>query len=180
VRSFAPAALQPERSRDQHDMRIAAKRLRYVLELTGFCFDEPARTAQRQARELQEVLGEIHDCDVMLPRIEAHLVELRSRDAAAVRRKAGEARDLDPALVSQTRHRTSYPGLAVLAVFVEARRQLLFDRFKAVWEEQEASGSWGRLEQSVESRLRAEMDAGATGTAAGESIPPRKDGGRRS
>ena len=52
-----------------HDMRIAAKRLRYLLELVGFCFGEVGEEAQARARELQEVLGEIHDCDVMLERI---------------------------------------------------------------------------------------------------------------
>ena len=36
LRSFAPRALEPGRSRAQHDMRIAAKRLRYILETTDF------------------------------------------------------------------------------------------------------------------------------------------------
>ena len=58
-------------------MRIAAKRLRYLLELVGFCFGEVGGEAQGRARELQEVLGEIHDCDVMLERIAA----IRDRDA---------------------------------------------------------------------------------------------------
>ena len=51
-------------------MRIAAKRLRYVLEITESCFGEEAVAARRAARELQSVLGDIHDCDVMLPRVE--------------------------------------------------------------------------------------------------------------
>ena len=83
--SFAPAALDFERIADQHDMRIAAKRLRYILETTEFCFGKPAHTARRRARDLQDLLGELHDCDVMLPRVEAHLAELRAEDAAAVR-----------------------------------------------------------------------------------------------
>jgi CHAD domain-containing protein len=52
----------------QHDMRIAAKRLRYVLELFGSCFGKPAEEARRAAKDLQSVLGDLHDCDVMLPR----------------------------------------------------------------------------------------------------------------
>ncbi len=89
--SFAPAALEFERIRDQHDMRIAAKRLRYILETTEFCFGKPAQSARRRARDLQDLLGELHDCDVMLPRVEAHLAALRAEDAAA---RAGARRRL--------------------------------------------------------------------------------------
>jgi hypothetical protein len=153
--SLAPAALEFERIRDQHDMRIAAKRLRYILEATEFCFGKRAQTARRRARDLQDLLGELHDCDVMLPRIEAHLAALRAEDAAAVRKRAGESPDLDPRLVAHARHRTAYRGLEVLAVYVQARRRLLFDRFREFWMEQERAGTWKRLEQAVGRHLRA-------------------------
>ncbi|HET8592379.1 MAG TPA: CHAD domain-containing protein, partial [Solirubrobacterales bacterium] len=94
---LAPKALDGK-VRAQHDMRIAAKRLRYVLEVTGFCFGRPADTARRRARDLQDILGEIHDCDVMLPRVRAHLEELQRSDAEAVRARANTAPDLDPRL----------------------------------------------------------------------------------
>jgi CHAD domain-containing protein len=70
MRHLAEAALDPADSTAQHDMRIAAKRLRYVLEITGPCFGPEADNGRRAARELQDALGEIHDCDVMLPRAE--------------------------------------------------------------------------------------------------------------
>jgi CHAD domain-containing protein len=68
LRSFAEKALAPGASAAQHDMRIAAKRLRYVLEITGACFGPEAAAAHDAARELQGILGDIHDCDVMLLR----------------------------------------------------------------------------------------------------------------
>ncbi len=156
--SFAPKALEGK-VRDQHDMRIAAKRLRYVLEVTGFCFGRPADTARRRARDLQDILGEIHDCDVMLPRVRRHLDELQRADAAAVRNKAGQTPDLDPRLAAQSPHRTSYRGLDVLAVYLEARRELLSDRFVAFWRRQEETGTWPRLERSVEKTLDRARDA---------------------
>ena len=69
LRGFAAGALEPDASATQHDMRIAAKRLRYVLEVTGACFGPEADAARRVAKDLQGVLGEIHDCDVMLPKV---------------------------------------------------------------------------------------------------------------
>jgi hypothetical protein len=154
MRSFTPAALRPECATEQHDLRIAAKRLRYVLETTEFCFGRPAETARRRARDIQDVLGELHDCDVMLPRVTAHVERLRTEDAKAVRARAGDAEDLDPALVARAPNRTAYRGLEVLAVYFEARRALLFDRFVELWRELARAGTWERLERSIDRRLR--------------------------
>lgn len=65
--ALAGPALDPNASEAQHDLRIAAKRLRYVLEIVEPCFGPEAKAARKAAKELQGVLGEIHDCDVMLP-----------------------------------------------------------------------------------------------------------------
>ena len=151
--SFAPGALEPDGVSDQHDMRIAAKRLRYILEATGFCFGKPAKRAARRARDIQDLLGELHDCDVMLPRIEAHVAELRAEDARAIRERAGDAANLEPDLLAGARHRTAYRGLEVLAVYVQARRQLHFDRFLAFWAEQERAATWEQLDRTVERQL---------------------------
>jgi hypothetical protein len=150
LRSFAPRALEPDRRREQHDMRIAAKRLRYVLETTELCFGEPARTARRRARDLQELLGELHDCDVMLPRVSEHVEELRESDAEAIRNRAGSSDDLDPALATGAPHRTVYRGLETLEVYLLARRRLLFSRFREFWAEQERAGTWEALRRSLE------------------------------
>jgi hypothetical protein len=154
LRSFAPKALKPSGVKPRHDMRIAAKRLRYVLEATEFCFGRSAEVARRRSRDLQGILGELHDCDVMLPRVERHLAELRDADAAAVRTRAGDADDLDPALAARAPHRTCYRGLEILIVYLQSRRRLLFDRFREFWAEQERAGTWDRLERSAERRLR--------------------------
>jgi hypothetical protein len=165
MRSFAPKALDGK-TKAQHDMRIAAKRLRYVLEATGFCFGRPADTARRRARDLQDILGEMHDCEVMLPRARVHLEELQRSDAEGVRAKAGDAPDLDPRLVAQARHRTAYRGLDLLSVYLEARRRLLFDRFEAFWRRQEETGTWTRLERAVDRYLKRARDARRTAKAA--------------
>jgi len=75
LRSFAERALAPDATTAQHGMRIAAKRLRYVLEIVGPCVGEPAGPARQAAKALQAVLGDLHDCDLMLPRV-AHVDSL--------------------------------------------------------------------------------------------------------
>jgi hypothetical protein len=149
VRSLAPAALEAPAAAEQHDLRIAAKRLRYVLETTEFCFGRPAETARRRARDLQEVLGDLHDCDLMLPRATEHVDRLRSRDAEVVHTRAEGAADLDPAVAARAPHRTAYRGLEVLAVHVQARRALLYERFVELWSKLERDGTWTSLERAV-------------------------------
>ncbi len=163
--AFAPRALAGK-TKPQHDMRIAAKRLRYVLEVTGFAFGRPADTARRRARDLQDILGEIHDCDVMLPRVHEHAKQLQQRDASAVRAKAGRAPDLDPRLAARAPHRTAYRGLDVLAVYLEARRELLEDRFVDFWRRQEQTGTWVRLQRAVDGHLQRARDARRAAKAA--------------
>ena len=104
VCGYVPQVLDPGEVEALHDMRIAAKRLRYVLEVTGFLFGPYAEDASRRTKELQDLLGEIHDCDVLVPRIEALLTELRDEDVAHVVAESGTKKQLDPALAAALRH----------------------------------------------------------------------------
>lgn len=70
LRGFADDALAAGAGEAQHDLRIAAKRLRYLLELFGPCLGEEAEAARRAAKRLQSTLGDLHDCDLMLPKVE--------------------------------------------------------------------------------------------------------------
>ena len=68
-----------------HDMRIAAKRLRYVLELAEPCYGKASAARAKRARALQDLLGDIHDCDVLLP-----LAAEEPRLAEAIRARRDE------------------------------------------------------------------------------------------
>jgi hypothetical protein len=150
--SFIPRALDPSEQRALHDMRIAAKRLRYLLELTAPCFGAYAATGAKRAKQLQDLLGEIHDCDVMLPLVGDQLEALRAADAAELRRMAGDADDLDPSLAARAPHRRAYRGLETLTVHLEARRELLFARFLERWRALQRQGFRARLEHALGER----------------------------
>ena len=134
LRSFAAAVRDPRAVEELHDMRIAAKRLRYVLEMTAPALGPEAKRSATAAKKLQDLLGEIHDCDEFVPRVEQHIARLRTEDAAALRRRAGRGRDLDPAVAREAPNRRLYRGLEALAAYLRARREVLYSRFLAEWE----------------------------------------------
>jgi hypothetical protein len=152
---FMPQAADPQEVVALHDLRIAAKRLRYVLELFAPSFGPYAAKAAKKAKKLQDLVGEIHDCDVTLPRVDALIAELRERDAAEVRRLAGEASDLDAELAAGAPHAEAFRGLESLGVYLRARRALLFERFLESWRELERQGFRARLEFALGERSAA-------------------------
>ena len=143
-------ALDPADGKALHDTRIAAKRLRYVLEMHTPVFGKPAARAAKVARKLQDLLGEIHDCDELLPVVRSHVGRMRTEDAATVRARAGgRAGDLDVALLREAPHRRHYRGLEVLDVYIQARREVLYARFLREWRRLEREGYKSLVEEAV-------------------------------
>lgn len=137
LRSFDPRGDSVE----LHNMRIAAKRLRYVCELTGPALGRAAATGAREAKEIQTLLGELHDCDVMLELIAEHAARLRQEDSAAALALAPRAAsDLPADTVRSLPNRLHYRGLETLAAYFQARRDLLHRRFVDKWERLERHG----------------------------------------
>lgn len=78
--ALAPA-LRTQRDKDLHDFRIACKRLRYALE--RFTVTEPSLLEpSSRLEQLQEALGEWHDCVLLLGAMPAGLGATRTRITA--------------------------------------------------------------------------------------------------
>jgi CHAD domain-containing protein len=140
---LADTAQEPEEVQALHDTRIAAKRLRYVLEITAPILGPEAKAAGKRCKALQDLLGDLHDCDVMLPRIDALRAQVRAGDAAMLVH-LGDARPPPRA--------DAYRGLERLAVELTARRQQLFHDWLAMWATMEREGFRSRLEAAVAQR----------------------------
>lgn len=63
--SWAQYADNPLYSHELHDMRIAAKRLRYTLEIFEDVLPEQTADVIKEVTQIQEELGALHDSDVM-------------------------------------------------------------------------------------------------------------------
>ena len=137
-------SFDPDDRGDLHDMRIAAKRVRYILEAAEPVFGEPAQRGVKTMKQLQDVLGEIHDCDELLPLVDSHMQKLRDEDAAAA--TAGK----------QLPNRRKYRGLEALRARTVAERERLYERFARKWAKLERAGFREQLERDLaDSGVRA-------------------------
>ena len=119
-------SFDPDKPRQLHDLRIAAKRVRYILEVAEPVFGEPAARGVKAMKKLQDHLGEIHDCDELLPLLDAHTSKLRAEDAAA----AADQKPLP--------NRRKYRGLEALRAHTVAERERLLERLPRRWAQAEA------------------------------------------
>lgn len=67
--AFAPWVDDPANVEEIHNLRIAAKRLRYSLELFRFALPSGANGLINEVKEIQEHVGDLHDADVMIERV---------------------------------------------------------------------------------------------------------------
>jgi hypothetical protein len=150
---FMPQAGDPAEVTALHDMRIAAKRLRYILEIGAPCFGPYAEVAGKRAKDLQDLIGEIHDCDETIPRVRGLIEQAQAADVHVARGRAeDDAEDLEPQLAAGGPQAEVYRGLHTILTFQQARRALLFDRFLELWTSLERAGLRSRLEYALDER----------------------------
>ncbi|HEY0378646.1 MAG TPA: CHAD domain-containing protein [Pyrinomonadaceae bacterium] len=91
---LSPSLYSPLKSEPIHRLRIAAKRLRYAVELFAACWAEGALAPfAKEIARMQTALGELHDCDVWVEEIGEALrpAEAAGAGDAAAGQKRGAA-----------------------------------------------------------------------------------------
>lgn len=166
--SWAEHLPYPDRVRQLHDMRIAAKRLRYLFEFFAPCFRPRFRSLLRQFKQLQDYLGEIHDCDVWVDYLRRQLRDA-FRELNAGRRGLKDHAGADPALgegaakLREDLARGPAQGLLLMMEDVVARREQLYGELLGFWEQSEADGFRAQLVREVAEGARTERDGGGAG-----------------
>jgi len=67
--SFGVHVGDPTKIEEIHNLRIAAKRLRYTLEMFRFAFPKDLGELISEVKEVQEHIGNMRDADVMIERV---------------------------------------------------------------------------------------------------------------
>jgi CHAD domain-containing protein len=67
--SYQNCLKNPSNKEQHHQMRIAAKKLRYTMEICQEPYENRLDNAIKTVKKLQTILGDIHDCDVWVDRI---------------------------------------------------------------------------------------------------------------
>jgi CHAD domain-containing protein len=82
LQAYETYVSQPECRDELHAMRIAAKRLRYTMEIFAPLYPGELKAPLKTVKTLQEQLGDLHDGDVWLQALPALLEEERRRTIA--------------------------------------------------------------------------------------------------
>lgn len=83
---------EPQKVKPLHEMRIAAKRLRYAMELFAACWGDQLEVFSRQVVQMQSSLGELHDCDLWIEHFGRRLSRLKKK-ASSERETSEDERD---------------------------------------------------------------------------------------
>jgi len=160
VWSYEPFVSDPNAVRELHDMRIACKRLRYLLEIFAVAFADDLEPFVDEVKDLQDLLGEIHDRDVQVPMLAEHLEELREHGDVAARRLVAQERRtrVNGGSVSEASYRSfrrrleawsradQRPGIEALLARRRQERDALYARFLGEWARLRDEGFRARLE----------------------------------
>jgi hypothetical protein len=125
----------PRMKHDLHQMRITGKPMRYAMEYAADAFGADFKLCFDEIKNIIELIGEIHDADVMIPEMNMHLQEIRYYNRTLTNRK----------------EYLSTKGIRQLISELRVKRVKMFEEFCAI------IIKW--LNEDFRSRLIASMNA---------------------
>ena len=135
--SYEPWVLHPEAVAEHHATRIAAKKLRYTMEIYGSVYRNNLKKPLARVKKIQEILGDIHDCDVWID----HITLILMRERTLLRSRKGTKRPDTETLAS----------LRVLLHDREAERKRRYRQFVWYWQALARANLWEDLREALDS-----------------------------
>jgi CHAD domain-containing protein len=161
--AYEPYIAQPECIQELHNMRIAAKKLRYTLEALAPLYSEDSKGVLQTLRLVQEYLGDIHDCDMWIQYIPAFIEKERQRAL----KYYGHTRTFS----------RLNPGLNYFLKDRQEHREKKYQAFLVAWQEIKEQQVWLNLRQMIQtpfnlSQARQMIESAGTETGSSDSTPP--------
>ncbi len=161
--SFDEIVYQPEKVLELHAMRIAAKWLRYTLENLAPIYPSQLKPYLQGVRKAQEILGDIHDCDVWIGFVPQFMEEEKQR------------------ILEFFNHTRSYPrlepGISSFLQDRQAAREKSYNNFVQLWQKWKEDLLWARLRQEIRAPFfqSAPQIAPQNAPQPAPEVPPAKD-----
>jgi uncharacterized protein (UPF0335 family) len=180
--SWRGALADPNKVSDLHNMRIAAKRLRYALEMFEVCFDQ-AKVLLKELTEVQEALGDIHDLDVLADILRSRLRDLDTpleeqavAIASKIKKRGEQSNALRQVLYAQARDRRRLGLLGLLGDKVHERHEK-YQAFVSEWGRSQLDALAERIEresQVTSHKSQAEWQAASHRSEEESQVASRK------
>ena len=146
IERYAAFVQNPDAAYEHHALRIAAKKLRYTLEVYAPLYRRGFEKPITRIKKLQDLLGGMHDCDVWTGQMARMIERQRSRPHP----------------------KKGLPGAAVSAVAPyrqllinrERERARLYRQFLRTWNTLERTGFWRDLGRTVREEQKKAFDGG--------------------
>ncbi len=148
--SFEPWVSHPEAVAEHHATRIAAKKLRYTLEVYAPVYRLGLKKPISRVKAVQEILGDLHDCDVWIDTITRLLLRERS-----LLRTENEEKRPDTFTLS---------SLRIFLAERERERLQLYRRFVRYWASLKRENIWKTLQTTLDSGRKMSFRPHATVT----------------
>jgi CHAD domain-containing protein len=132
-----PFLADPADKARHHEFRILVKRLRYTLEAFGQLYADRLKEYVTCLKEIQDILGEIHDCDVWMEMLPRFLEEEKGR--------------IEEFFGENSFFNEIEPDITELLSFVTKRRNDLFEAMTVQWNTLVRDRVFERLVASLES-----------------------------
>lgn len=154
---YQESLADPEDRERHHAMRIAAKRLRYTVEISRPVYNGQLDGTIDAIKRVQTLLGEVHDCDVWIEQLQ----EFAAKERRRILKLFGHAGWFARLQV----------GIEYLQEERRQRRRQVFRELVDYWQELGQRGEWEKLANTARARGTEPVAPRAWIEAAPERVP---------
>jgi len=152
--AYEPWIHNPDAVAEHHAMRIAAKKLRYTMEVYAPLYKWELKKPIARIKKIQSLLGDMHDCDVWIDHITLALIKERTRLHSVSAKRHSGADAIIP--------------LKRLLADRERKRAMLHRSFVRFWESLCRSQFWTALRASLLTDIKVKFSVQTVLSAADE------------